>query len=62
MSDMLPIKRGMKQGALTTLLFNFALVYVIRRVQVNQDGFKNVFSVATLCCQIERENSVSVAK
>jgi hypothetical protein len=30
----------MKQDALSTLLFNFALVYVIRRVQVNQDGFK----------------------
>jgi hypothetical protein len=30
----------MKQDALSTLLFNFTLVYVIRRVQVNQDGFK----------------------
>jgi hypothetical protein len=30
----------MKQDALSTLLFNFALVYVIRRVQVNQGGFK----------------------
>jgi hypothetical protein len=30
----------MKQDALSTQLFNFAVVYVIRRVQVNQDGFK----------------------
>ena len=34
----------MKQGgALLSLLFNFALDYAIRRVQVNQDGLK--FSV-----------------
>ena len=32
---------GLKQGdALSPLLFNFALRYAIRRVQVNQDGFK----------------------
>jgi hypothetical protein len=31
----------LKQGAaLTPLLFNFALQYDIRRVQVNQDGLK----------------------
>jgi hypothetical protein len=30
----------MKQDALSTLFFNFAVVYVIRRIQVNQDGFK----------------------
>jgi hypothetical protein len=38
---MFPIKNGLKQGnALLPLLVNFALRYVIRRVQVNQDGLK----------------------
>ena len=41
LSDIFPIKSGLKQGDdLSPLLFNFALVYVIRRVQVNQDGLK----------------------
>jgi len=41
LSDRFPIRNGLKQGdALSPLLFNFALVYVIRRVQVNQDGLK----------------------
>jgi hypothetical protein len=36
LSDVLPIRNGLKQGdALTSLLFNFALEYVMRRVQVN---------------------------
>jgi len=40
LSDMFPVRNGLKQDALSPLLFNFALEYTIRRVQVNQDGFK----------------------
>jgi len=41
LSDMFPIRNGLKQrGAVLPLLFNFALQYAIRRVQVNQDDLK----------------------
>jgi len=40
-SDRFPIRNGVKKGdALTPMLFNFALAYAIRRVQVNQNGLK----------------------
>ena len=39
--DRFPIKNGLKQGdALSPMLFNFALDYAIRRVQLNRDGLK----------------------
>jgi len=40
-SDRYPIRSGLKEGdALTPMLFNFALEYTIRKVQVNRDGLK----------------------
>jgi len=41
LSDMFPIRNGLKQGdASSPLLFNFALEYAIKKVQVIQDGLK----------------------
>ena len=38
--DTFPIRNGLKQDALSPLLFNSALEYAIRRVYVNQNGLK----------------------
>jgi len=41
LSDMFPIRSGLKQGdALSPLLFNLALKYTIRKVHVKEDGLK----------------------
>jgi len=41
LSNMFPVKNGLKQGdALSLMLFNFALEYVIRNIRVNQDGLQ----------------------
>jgi hypothetical protein len=42
LSDMFPVRNGLKQDALSPLFFDFALEYTIRRVQVNQDGLRMV--------------------
>jgi hypothetical protein len=41
LSDMFSIKNGLnKEDAIFPLLLNYALVYAVRSVQVNQDGLK----------------------
>jgi len=41
LSNMFPIRNVMEQGdVLSPLIFNFSVDYVIRRVQVRQDGLK----------------------
>ena len=41
LSDVFPIRNGLKKvDALLSLLFNFALGYAIKKVQVIQDGLK----------------------
>jgi len=41
LSDMFPTKNGLiQEDALKPLVFNFALDYAIRRVQVNPDNLK----------------------
>jgi len=41
LSDILSIRNGLKQrDALSSLLFNVALVYAVKSVQVNQDDLK----------------------
>jgi hypothetical protein len=41
LSDMFPVKNGLKQGhALSPLLFNVSFEYSLRRVKVNSDGLK----------------------
>ena len=38
LSEVFPIRNGLKQNALSPLFFNFALECAIRRAQVNSDG------------------------
>jgi hypothetical protein len=40
LSDIFAIRTGLKQDVLSSLLYNFALKYAIKRVHINQDSLK----------------------
>ena len=61
LSDMFSVGNGLKQeDALSPLLFNSALEYTIRRVQVTQDGFK-LNSIYQLLVYTDDVNILSVS-
>ena len=51
---MFPVRNGLKQGdALSPLLFNFALEYAIRRIQVNQVGLSGEHQLLVYANQVD---------